>query len=151
MTAAIPEMRLGIHVVERARLSTLSAAGVHVPEPWMGVLDALRMVEGHLPEPSDGQALGLVGLDALLEAAGADSGPVQRTLRTGFAGARSYFTWKRIPLVLLLDGRVDDARDGSGLVLVHGEHRRPLAPLLGTRLTPARDHVRGWWWAPQIG
>ncbi len=151
MTSAITEMRLGIHVVERARLSALAAAGVNVPEPWMGILDALRMVDGHLPEPPEGQALGLVGLGALLDAAGTGSGAVQRSLRTGFAGARSYFTWKRIPLVLLVDGNVDDARDGAGLALIHGGHCWPLAPLLGTRLTPARDNVQGWWWAPQIG
>lgn len=36
-------------------------------------------------------------------------------------------------------------------VLVSGERRWPLAPLLGTRLTPARADARGWWWAPQIG
>ncbi len=151
MAPVIPEMQLGIHVVERARLSTLAASGVEVPEPWMGVLDALRMMEELLPEPPADQPLGLVGLDALLCAAGSESTPLQRTIRAGFAEARHYFSWKRIPVVLLLNGRVDDLRDGSGLALLFAERRWPLAPLLGTRLAPARAGVKGWWWAPQIG
>jgi hypothetical protein len=164
-------MQPGLHIVERARLASLAAAGVDVPEPYMGVLDVLRMVEGHLPEPPAGQALGVVGLDALLRAVagsavispgdlgaqlGGDPSRLLQGLRTGFVEARRYFAWKAIPLVFLVDGTIDDPADDTGLHLNGAASsgpapRWPLAPLLGTRLTPARAGLSGWWWAPQIG
>lgn len=144
-------MQAGMHVVERARLSILADQGVEVPEPWMGVLDALRMVEGHLPEPPEGLPLGLVGLDALVLAVPGEATAVLQAIRTGLVEARRYFVWKQIPVVLLLDGRIEDPADGGGLLLWHGARRWPLAPLLGTRFSAARPDVSGWWWAPQIG
>jgi hypothetical protein len=144
-------MMQGLHVVERARLPSLAAAGLDVPEPWMGLLDALRMVEGHNPEPPEKRVLGLVGLDALLRAVPGEGTTVLQAVRNGLVEARRYFSWKEIPVVLLVEGRIDDPADGSGLALLHGPRRWPLAPLLGTRLSPARPDTAGWWWAPQIG
>jgi hypothetical protein len=141
----------GIHVLERRRLGGLSREGVDVPEPWMGVLDVLRMVEGHRPEPPERQPLGVHGLDALVAAVPDEALGVLQALRSGFVEARRYFTWKEIPVVLLVDGAVDDPSDGTGLYLAAGERRIPLAPFLGTRFQPARPKVAGWWWAPQIG
>ncbi len=149
--AASEGMKLGVHLAERARLGHLGPSGLVVPEPWMGILDCLRMVEGHLPEPEPGRPLGLVGLDALLMAVGDESTPLLKALRTGLVQARRYFDWKKIPVALLVDGTVDDPADGTGLVLTRGERRWPLAPLLGTRLEPALSKTNGWWWAPQIG
>jgi hypothetical protein len=144
-------MQLGIHVVERSRLPVLAAAGVDVPEPWTGVLDVLRAVSGHLPEPTEGRALGLVGLDALLAAVPGDGATVLRAVRGGLVEARRYFSWKQIPVVLLVEGKIDDPADGTGLGLTHGGRRWSLAPLLGVRLTPARPDAAGWWWTSQIG
>ena len=144
-------MQLGVHVVQRERLSALAAAGVEVPEPWMGLLDALRMVEGHLGEPPEGQPLGLVGLEALLGAVPGEGTALLQALRTGLVEARRYFAWKRIPLVFLVPGTVDDPQDGTGLTLEHQGRRWPLAPLLGTHLVAARLATPGWWWAPQLG
>jgi hypothetical protein len=144
-------MQAGLHVVERGRLASLAAAGVDVPEPFMGILDALRMVEGHLPEPPAGQPLGLVGLDALLRAVPGDPTRMLQGMRAGLVEARRYFAWKAIPVVILVEGRIDDLADDTGLYLCSAERRWPLAPLLGTRLTPARPDAGGWWWAPQIG
>ena len=144
-------MQAGVHVVERARLAPLAAAGALVPEPFMGVLDVLRMVEGHLPEPPGGQPLGVVGLDALLKAAAGDPTRLLQGMRAGFVEARRYFAWKAIPVVMLVEGRIDDPGDDTGLYLCSAERRWSLAPLLGTRLTPARAGSAGWWWASQIG
>lgn len=144
-------MQLGMHVIERAALSKLATHGVEASEPGMGILDALRMVEGHLPEPPEGRPLVLVGLDALVRAVPGEATAVLQAVRTGLVEARRYFAWKQIPLVLLLDGRVEDLADGSGLHLWHGPRRWSLAPLLGTRFAAARPDARGWWWATQIG
>lgn len=144
-------MQLGMHVIERARLAKLAAHGVDLAEPWMGILDVLRMVEGHLPEPPEGRPLVLTGLDALVRAVPGEATAVLQAIRTGLVEARRYFTWKQMPVVLLLDSSVDDPADGGGLILAHGPRRWPLAPLLGTRLSAARPDVAGWWWAPQIG
>ena len=144
-------MQPGIHVVERARVPALAASGLSVPDPWMGVLDALRMVEGHLPEPPAAQPLGLVGLDALLAAVPGPGTTVLQAVRAGLVEARRYFAWKQIPVVLLLDGRLDDPGDGDGLRFWQGERCWALAPLLGTRFVPAKPGTNGWWSAPQIG
>lgn len=144
-------MQLGVHVVERPRLPALAAVGVDLPEPWTGVLDALRTVAGQLPEPPEGRPLSLVGLDALLSAVPGDGATVLRAVRGGLVEARRYFAWKQIPVVLLVEGRVDDPADGTGLGLSHGGRRWSLSPLLGVRLTPARLDAAGWWWTHQIG
>ena len=143
-------MKTGVHVVERGRLTALAEHGIEVPRPWWGVLDVLRMLEGHRPEPPPGRPLVVTGVDALLRAAG-EAGPVLRALRTGLAEGRRYFAWKEIPLVVLLDGEVEDPRDGTGLALRADGRRWPLAPLLGTPQQPARPGTDGWWWAPQLG
>lgn len=144
-------MDLGIHVVERARVAPLASAGLAVPTPWMGILDALRMIEGHLPEPPEGQALGVVGLEALVRAGAGPATALLQAVREGLAEARRYFSWKRIPLVLVVDGDIEDPRDGSGLWLSDNGGRWALAPALGTRLEPVAGVARGWWWSPQIG
>jgi hypothetical protein len=143
-------MQRGVHLVERARLPSLAAHGVSVPEPWMGLLDVLRMVEGHYPEPPEAKPLGLVGLDALLRATPGDGAGVMLAIRGGLADARSYFAWKQIPLVILVDGQIEDLGEGVGQRLVGGERRWSLTPLLGSGLTPGRPGVLGWWWASQL-
>lgn len=144
-------MQPGLHVVERARLAPLAALGVDVPEPFMGILDVLRMAEGHLPEPPPGRPLGVVGLDAILSASPGDPTRLLQAMRVGLVEARRYFAWKAIPLVLLVDCEVDDPADETGLHVRIGARRCPLAPLLGTRLAAARVDTHGWWWASQIG
>jgi hypothetical protein len=144
-------MKQGLHVIELGRLPRLAAAGADVPAPWMGVLDVLRMVEGHLPEPVERRPLGIVGVEALLRAAPEDATSVLQGVRAGLLEARRYFTWKEIPIVVLIDATVDDPSDGSGLYVVSGERRWPLGPLLGTRLAPVTSKNDGWWWAPQVG
>ncbi|KIG19091.1 hypothetical protein DB30_05995 [Enhygromyxa salina] len=144
-------MKQGIHIIERRRLAALAREGVDVPRPWLGILDALRMVQGHLPEPLETSPLGLTGLDGLLAAANEDPTNLLRAIRGGLVAARRYFAWKNIPLVLLLEGDVDDPRDDSGLHLEYVGQRWALAALLGTHLEPAKPGVEGWWWAPQIG
>ena len=72
-------------------------------------------------------------------------------IRAGLIEARRYFAWKEIPLVILIDARIDDPADGSGLYVVSGERRWPLGPLLGTRLSAVANKRDGWWWAPQLG
>lgn len=144
-------MKVGLHVAERSRLSHLGPNGLVVPEPWMGILDCLRMIEGHLPEPAPNQPLGIVGLDALLNGMTGDSTTMLQAVRKGLVHARRYFNWKEIPVVVLLDGRVVDAEADTGLALEHGTRQWSLAPLLGTRLRPVLANVHGWWWAPQIG
>jgi hypothetical protein len=143
-------MQPGVHVVEAARLPSLASQGVEAPEPWQGVLDVLRMVEGHLPEPPPDQPLVVLGLDALLDAVPDSSTPMLQAIRTGLVEAGRYFAWKRIPLVFALRGRLDDPGDG-GLVLWHGTRSWRLAPLFGTRMQIARPGVEGWWWAHQLG
>lgn len=141
----------GIHVIERRRSNALAREGIDVPEPWMGILDVLRMVEGHLPEPAEKRPLGVYGLDALVAASPGDALGVLKALRLGFVEARRYFAWKEIPVALVVEGTIEDPRDGSGLHLLVEGRRVPLAPFVGTRLQPARPNVSGWWWAPQIG
>lgn len=144
-------MKQGLHVIELSRLPNLASAGANVPEPWMGVLDVLRMVEGHLPEPDERRPLGIVGVDAILRAAPDDATSVLQGIRAGLLEARRYFAWREIPIVVLIDSQIDDPADGSGLHVVSGQRRWPLGPLLGTRLTAVATKSDGWWWAPQLG
>lgn len=145
-------MRPGLHVLATYRLPQLQRTGLSLPDPWWGVLDVLRMLEGHdLAEPPAHQALPVVGVDALVEAAGASRDTLLRALRAELVDARHYLDHRRIPLVLLFDHTLSDPRDGTGLQLTLDGAAVPLRPLLGTRLTPAHDEVDGWWWAPQLG
>lgn len=138
----------GLHVIQHDRLAQ---AGLELPQPWMGLLDALRMLEGHLPAPPPGQPLGVVGLDALLRDAPAETGTLLRVLRDALVEGRSYFTWKQIPVVLVVQGVLEDAQDGSGLHLKMDGRSWALAPLLGTRMQAAQPGRHGWFWSPQIG
>lgn len=95
--------------------------------------------------------MGLVGVESMLRAAPDDATSVLQGIRTGLIEARRYFAWKEIPLVILIDARIDDPADGSGLHVVSGERRWPLGPLLGTRLSAVANQRDGWWWAPQLG
>jgi hypothetical protein len=144
-------LQSGLHVIERRRLNTIARDGVDLPEPWMGVLDVLRMIDGHLAEPPEHRPLGVHGLDALVAAAPGDAHGVLSALRLGFVEGRRYFAWKEIPVVLLVDGGIDDPRDGTGLHLTVEGRRVSLAPFLGTRFQPPRPSANGWWWSPQIG
>ncbi len=144
-------MRPGQHVIRRSSLTALQRYGVDVPEPRFGLIDVLRLVEGHLSEPPEGVPLGITGVTALLRATQGDAAAVLQAARTGLVEARRYFAWKRIPLVLLVEGDIDAPANGSGLVVIADGRRWSLTPLLGTRLEPALAGVDGWWWAPQIG
>jgi hypothetical protein len=141
-------MQLGIHLIERGALAALATKGVEVPEPWIGVIDLARTIEGLLPEPVSRRPLGVVGLDRLLEAAGDEAPAVMSLLRRSFHDGRSYFEWSRIPLVVLVAGRLGPHHDG-GPELTLGAKRWPLAPIVGKRLEPVAGDDR-WWWAPQI-
>lgn len=143
-------MQPGIHVVERAVLPGLEARGLEAPQPWVGVLDLIRAIEGLRPEPAAGRPLVVVGLDALVEAAGDEAAAVLSQVRRGLHEGRAYFEWAKIPLVLVVEGALEPlAAQGSGLELVRGRRRWPLAPLLGVRVEQVGDHA-GWWWSPQI-
>lgn len=144
-------MKQGYHIVESSRIASLASAGLTVPEPWFGLLDLLRMVEGHLPEPESARPLGVIGLDGLLQAVSGDVTNVLQALRVGLVESRRYFAWKQIPVVLLVRGALEDRHDGSGLRLSHGAGGWPLAPMLGTHFEPIRPDLTGWYWAPQIG
>ena len=143
-------VRAGVHVVAEGATAGLAAHGLDVRRPTWGVLDVLRMLDGHRPEPSAGKPLFVGGLDALARAS-SDSGPLLRAARSGLLEGREYFAWKQIPLVFVVAGEVVDRRDGSGLLLDDGRDLIELAPLLGAKLEPAKPGVAGWWWAPQLG
>ncbi len=143
-------MKPGLHVVAASATRRLAEHGVVVPEAGVGLLDVLRMLEGLRPEPPEGQPLFVFGLDELAGATG-DPGPLLRATRSGLVEGRAYFEWKRIPLVLVLRGEVVDRRDDTGLRLGGDSRSIDLAPLLGTKLEPAKAGVDGWWWAPQLG
>lgn len=143
-------MQLGLHLLEASRLPALEAAGVELPAERMGLLDALRMLEGHEPAPPAGRPLVLDGLDALLASAPADPGPLLRALRDALLEGRAWFAWKRVPVVLLLRGSLEDPQNEHGLTLALDGRRVPLAPLVGTRLALARPGFAGWYWSPQL-
>ena len=142
-------MQPGMHLIERRKLAELERHGVALPSPWTGLLDALRVVEGMEPEPPDGQPFVLAGLTDLLRQAPDASDTLLRVVRGTLGEGRGYFSWKKLPVVLVVDGRVDDPGDDSGLWLELDDARRSLAPLLGTRLKAARPGATGWWWSPQ--
>ena len=144
-------MRQGIHLVQRDALGSIEAHGVVLPRPWTGLLDGLRVVEGHLPEPPEDRPFVLGGLTTLLRAGPEDATTLLQVVRQGLVDGRQYFSWKRIPVVLVVAGSVVDREDGQGLQIEAGGRCWPLAPLLGTRLKPAHPQTTGWWWAPQIG
>ncbi len=162
-------MQLGIHVVRRAALPELAGRGVIVPEPWLGILDLARTIEGLGPEPASDQALGVVGLDALLAAVGRGDGAedqiaaVLQALRGHLREARRYFEWRHIPLCFLVDGRLlATVVDDRGPELEVGDRRHSLTALFGQGLRPMletqSDKQSGkqsgkidWWWTPQPG
>lgn len=163
-------MQLGIHVVRRAALGTLIERGAlpAIPEPWLGVLDLVRALEGHAPEPRAHTPLGVVGLDALLRATGSgDRDDAMRMVRRGLHEARSYFEWRQIPLCFLMAGRVRAAGDGVSLELELDQGWCSLTALLGRSVRPMgtdaatgskvgklggqRGRGADWWWAPQLG
>lgn len=109
------------------------------------------MIQGLTPEPPEHTPLGLTGLDALLLAAGDDTTTILRSIRDRLLAARRYFAWKQIPLVFLLEGEIDDPRDGTGLYLELRDRRWSLGPLLGTKLEPHTPDTTGWWWASHFG
>lgn len=144
-------MNTGLHVIDAHHVPALYRHGLALPEPWLGVLDLMRMIEGHAPEPELDQPLVVVGLDALVRAvAAAPTRPLQ-VLREGLASARGYFMAKAIPLVFLSDAELVDPRDGTGLRMVIAPREVALAPLFGTRIEPLNDTIAGWWWSAQIG
>jgi len=144
-------MREGLHVVQRDSVGALQPHGIVLPRPWTGLLDGLRTLEGHLVEPPDEQPFVLHGLTALLGVAPEDPTTLLQVVRQNLVGGRQYFSWKRIPVVLVLDGTLVDREDGHGLELVLGQRSWALAPLLGTRIKRAHPQITGWWWSPQIG
>lgn len=144
-------LQLGIHLMERRRPATVIRESIDILEPRMGVLDVLRMVEGHLPEPPERRSVGVHGLDVLLFVASEGVHDVRQVLPAGFAEARRHFSCKEVPVVPLVDGTVKDPCDGTRLHLARDDRRVALAPSLGSRLKPAQRSASGWWWAHKIG
>ena len=144
-------MQNGVHIIQRTHLKRLAERGADVPRPWVSILDLARMVEGHINEPAPKQALGIVGLEALLFAGDEDADNIMRTLRRELHAGKHYFEWKKIPLVFLVDGVLADHHEGNGIVLEYGKNEWELAPMLGKGLKAKFDDETGWWWAPQVG
>lgn len=145
-------MKEGLHVIAQTSLADAQRAGADMPAPVWGILDLLRMLEGHdVPEPKRDQPLPVAGVDALIRARPQDPAPLLRAIRGEMVAGRQYLLHRRVPLVLLFEGELSDPKDDTGLYLNLDGRTHPLRPLLGTRLTPAHPNVRGWWWAPQIG
>ena len=142
-------MQPGLHVIEARKLADLERHGVVLPRPWTGLLDGLRTVEGLEPEPPADQPFVLAGLTALLRQAPDGADALLRVVRGTLGEGRAYFSWKKLPVVLVVEGHVDDPGDETGLWLEAEGRRWSLAPLLGTGLQAARPGVSGWWWSPQ--
>ncbi len=142
-------MQLGIHLIERTALEDLRAKEVEVPQPWVGMLDLARIIEGLLPEPEADRPLVAVGLEAVLEAVGDEAPATLSRLRRSLHEGRAYFEWSRIPLVMVVSGRLEAHPDG-GPGLTRDGKSWPLAPLVGKRLEPVGGDAR-WWWSPQLG
>lgn len=143
-------LELGLHLV---RGEALGEAGLRVPEPWIGVLDLCRMVEGHLPEPPERTPLGVCGLSELCRAAGPEAlHGALAVVRGAVHDGRSYFDWKKIPLVFVLRGAsLEHDPEAGGVVLGVAGGRFSLVPLFGRGLSPARPGQSDWWWSPQLG
>ena len=142
-------MRNGVHLIELATLPALHSAGVHVPTPYIGVLDLCRLVEGWLPEPEPAVPLGIVGIDELVQASGDGAGDALRRVRKSVHSGKGYFSWKEIPLVFLVAGRLTGS-PGEGVVLESSGRSVGLAPLVGKSLAPVEGQSN-WWWATQPG
>ena len=144
-------LQTGLHLVLRAALPTLAERGLRVPEPWIGVVDLARMVEGRLSEPPSGQPLGIVGLDALVQASGDGLHGTLAVIRRGVHDGKRYFDWKQIPLVFLVEGTLEVDPEAGGPVLRHGRERFPLYALFGRSIAPLSADDATWWWTPQLG
>ena len=144
-------MREGLHVVQRDMIGALEPLGLELPRPWTGLIDGLRTLEGHLVEPPESRPLVLTGLTTLLRAGPRDATSLLQMVRQGLVDGRQYFSWKRIPVVLVIDGVLIDQEDERGLELEFGQRSWALAPLLGTRIKRAHPTATGWVWSAQIG
>lgn len=144
-------MKPGLHIVDTRFMASHDEHGLELPEPWLGVLDLLRMIEGHAPEPVPHRVLVVVGLEALVRAVGAQPVRPLQVVREGLVSARGYFMSKSIPLVFLSEAKLTDPRDGTGVRMVTDGREIALAPCFGTRLEPLNPEVAGWWWSAQIG
>lgn len=144
-------MKPGLHIVDTRLLASHREHGLDLPEPWIGVLDLLRMIEGHAPEPEPNRTLVVVGLEALVRAVAAQPVRPLQVVREGLVSARGYFMSKAIPLVFLSEAELTDPRDGTGLRMVVDDREIALAPCFGTRLEPLGKDIAGWWWSAQIG
>lgn len=145
-------MQLGIHLLQQEALPELTERHVVVPEPWIGVVELLRMIEGLEDEPPHKRPLGVVGLEALLIACRNEEKDVLRLIRRGIHGAKRYFDWREIPICFVLRGRLK-AEAGQAIPdLSHAGHTWSLAPLVGHGLKPVDSELAGaWWWGPQLG
>ena len=144
-------MKSGIHLIERQRVLSYKTQGVDVPAPWLGIVDLLRTIEGHLPEPDPRRALGVIGLDRLFVAGAANLESVLASLRGLLYSGMQYFEWKEIPLVFLLDGQLGGEFDTDGAQLVFRETRFGLNALFGRGMKPMTADTPGWWWGPKLG
>lgn len=137
--------------MERLALPELVSRGASIPTQRVGLLDLCRMIEGHLPEPSPRQPLGVVGLDALLMADEAQARALLQPVRRVLLEGKRYFHWKQIPLVFLVEGTLDGAPGLDGLSLTVAGHKHDLTFFLGNHLKPTLPDSKAWWWSPQVG
>jgi hypothetical protein len=143
-------VKTGIHIIQRSLLPRLEPKGVHVPTPYVGVLDLARTINGLLPEPTAYAPVGIVGVDALMRMEDGEVDAIGRRLRRVLHEGMSYFEWKQIPLVFLTRGALSGQDSDRGPELDVGGRRVSLSPLFGSRLQYIPDS-QGWWWAPQPG
>ena len=137
----------GVHLIQRDELRRL---GGRMPRASVGVVDLVRTVEGLLPEPVEGEPLFVVGLVTAIDAA-VEPANVGAVLRGLVVSGRSYFEWKRIPLVFVTRATLDGAlEDGGPMARVGGRTHR-LAAFFGQTLKPRTEGRSEWWWAPQMG
>jgi hypothetical protein len=142
-------MQMAIHVIERDQLNDLRDVGAGVPaEPWPGPVDIGRVIEGHSSEPNAGEPLVVGALTQLLQAGTSHAEELMRTIRRSLHDGRSYFEWKDIPVVFVVEGHLE-LHDGE-LRLEHENELWDLTPLFGRGMKQKLDGEAGWYWSPQI-
>lgn len=142
-------MSAAVYIVPRTELDALARTGVTVSD-HVGMLDFVRLVAGNGDPPTAEQPVAVHGLDTVLAATDPrDRHRVSASLRRAILAGKAYFEWKQIPLVFVVDGRLDGTLDGGGLTVHTPAGRVSVAEVLGRGYAPTKDHA--WWWGPQLG